>query len=348
MATINGTSAAETKTGTTAADLIYGYGGNDSLYGRAGNDQVWGGLGDDKIWGEAGDDTLRGDDGADTVYGGDGNDLAYGGIGNDAMYGDGGTDRMYGEAGNDILKGGTGIAKLYGGDGIDTLHYAPTSSDIDDIGNYLSTSYLSGETVYIYNNSTDAGLPTKTFIVNPDVNTEGPDEYIQFGTDSRRVEAGYIEGNPDLVVVGSGGLVYVGPDFAGGTNKVTGTDVKDTFYGGYESEVLKGGPGDDTFHIDGGNDLLISEVNDADAFYFGPAYYGTNTTVTGFNGAGVSGGDTVYIQGGSLGYIPTPSISESNGKTTISMGQNPAYGDPNSEITVDAVGLVSGVDYFFL
>lgn len=350
MATIKGTNSSETKYGTTADDLIYGYGGNDSLYGRSGNDTIHGGLGDDKIWGEAGNDILRGEDGSDYIYSGDGNDFVYGGNGNDTLYGDGGTDKIYGDAGNDIIKGGSGISYLYGGAGIDTLHYDPTTSDIDDVGNYLSSSYLSGETIYIYNKSTEAGLPTKTFIVNPDENTESADEHILFGTDAKAINVGFIEGNPDIVVVGSGGLKYYGPDLDSQINSVTGTAVKDEFHGGYESEILKGGAGNDDFYIVGGNDLLISETNDSDRFYFNPNSYGTNTTVTGFNGAGVAGGDVIYVNDMGLGYGKLK-ITEAGGKTTISLGDDPSTTDDYaavSQITVDKVGLVEGVDYFFL
>ena len=341
MATIKGTNSGETKTGTTSADLIYGYGGNDSLYGRAGDDQIWGGLGDDKMWGEAGADILRGEDGNDIVYSGDGNDKVYGAAGNDTLYGDGGTDTIYGDAGNDILKGGTGISKLYGGAGTDTAYYDPSRSDIDAIGSYLSSTYIEAEKIYIYNNTTDNGLATQTIISNPDVNWESHDQYISFGQGAKTISVGYTEGSPELVVIGSGGLLYYGPDF-GGISRVTGTAVKDEFHGGYENDVLKGGAGNDDFYIVGGFDLLISETNDADRFYFRPDAYGTNATVTGFNGAGIAGGDRIYIR---AEHKESITITTANGKTTLDVSQED---DAYSLISVDAVGLKQDVDYFFV
>jgi Ca2+-binding RTX toxin-like protein len=267
------------------------------------NDTVYGGLNDDKIWGEAGADILRGEDGNDIVYSGDGNDKVYGGAGNDTLYGDGGTDTIYGDAGNDILKGGTGISKLYGDAGIDTAYYDPSTSDIDAIGSYLSSSYIEAEKVYIYNKTTDDGMPTQTIIWNPDVNVESHDQYIGFGNGSKTINVGYTEGNPELVVVGAGGLKYHGPDF-GGTSRVTGTAVKDEFYGGYGNDIFKGGAGNDDFYIKGGDDLLISEAGDADTFFFSPDTYGANATITGFNGAGIAGGDTIHISDDGLGTLP--------------------------------------------
>jgi Ca2+-binding RTX toxin-like protein len=341
VATIKGTKYADTKSGTTAADLIYGYEGNDKLYGKAGNDSIWGGLNDDQLWGDDGLDILRGDDGRDSLWGGNSNDTLYGGAGDDNLYGDAGTDKVYGEAGNDVLKGGTGISYLYGGAGNDTAHYDPSTSDIDDIGNYLSGSYIEAETVYIYNKTTDNGKPTQTVVWNPDVNHEAHDQYIGFSSGAKTIQVGYTEGNPDLVFVGAGGLKYHGPDY-GGLSKVTGTAVKDEFHGGYGKDILKGGAGNDDFYISGGNDLMISETNDADTFHFKQPYPGTHATITGFNGAGTAGGDTIYFGNG--GSVPT----EAGGKTTFVQNGESVYEEADPQLTVDAVGLKEGIDYFFM
>lgn len=341
MAIIKGTSTANTLTGTTAIDSLYGYAGNDSLYGRAGNDSIWGGDGIDKIWGEAGNDTLRGEAHDDHIYAGDGDDLIYGGTGNDQLFGDGGTDKIYGDAGNDILKGGTGKAFLYGGDGYDTAHYDPSAADIDAIGSYLSGSYIEAEKIYIYNKTTDNGLPTKTIISNPDINTESHDQNIKFGTGSKTISVGYTEGNPELIVVGAGGLKYSGPDF-GGTSRVTGTAVKDEFHGGYGNDILKGGAGNDDFYIKGGYDFLLSETNDADRFFFNPDIYGTDANVTGFNGAGAVGGDVLHINVGGWNDME---IKETSSKTTFVLNTDNTY---VSQISVDATGLKQDVDYFFV
>jgi hypothetical protein len=58
--------------------------------------------------------------------------------------------------------------------------------------------------------------------------------------------------------------------------------------------------------------------------------------LTGFNGAGVDGGHVITFQGGANDVA----VAEHDGHTTLS------YGD--CDLTVDAVGLVQGMDYWFL
>lgn len=316
MAIVKGTGGNDTRTGTSLADQIYGYDGNDKLSGLAGND---------------------------SIYGGNGNDTVYGGIGDDSLFGDAGTDTIYGDAGNDILKGGSGISHLYGGAGTDTAYYDPSGSDIDAIGNYLSGSYIEAETVYIYNKTTDNGVPTKTLIYNPDVNVESHDQHVAFGTWDKKIEAAYTEGNPELVIVGDGGLDYHGPDY-GGTSRVTGTAVRDEFHGGWGKDILKGGGGNDDFYITGGYDVIISETNDADQFFcqFSPADFGTSTTITGFNGAGAAGGDVLRISNADSGWDHL-TITESGGKTTFVTSAEDLF---LSQVTIDAVGLKPDLDYF--
>jgi hypothetical protein len=102
--------------------------------------------------------------------------------------------------------------------------------------------------------------------------------------------------------------------------------------------------GNDDFHIDGGYDLIISETNDADRFFFSPGSYGTSTTVTGFNGAGVASGDVLYVSNGGLGWDGLK-ITEANGKTKFVVDNDPDY---PADITVNAIGLKQDVDYFFV
>lgn len=94
MATINGTSKADTLNGDQGPggfpenDIIYGKAnhdvinglfGDDELHGDSGNDQVSGGYGDDDLWGDSGNDTLDGGEGCDRINGGSGVDVMTGG-----------------------------------------------------------------------------------------------------------------------------------------------------------------------------------------------------------------------------------------------------------------------------
>ncbi len=361
MATIKGTNSGETKTGTTAADLIYGYGGNDSLYGRAGDDQIWGGLGDDKIWGEAGADILRGEDGNDVFYSGDGNDKVYGGVGNDTLYGDAGTDTIYGDAGNDILKGGSGISKLYGGDGNDQLFYDPTTGNIASIGQYLAGSVLEGnggtDTLNVFNKSTytdgTTSKPTLTAIW-VDENDIGHIRFMDpasVQTGKLMSDAGTFNGIEKITVNGSGGASITNHgkyDKYGPGITAVGTSGNDRFQSVYESDIFTGGAGNDQFRVGGGNDVVFSEPNDSDTFYFESwsVYTHGKTTITGFNGAGVSGGDIIHLGDISGGGYQDVKISESNGKTSFTVDSWSGAG--SDTWTVDAVGLKQDVDYFFV
>jgi Ca2+-binding RTX toxin-like protein len=324
----------DTKIGTSGIDQIYGYGGNDTLSGRNGNDSIWGGDGNDKLLGENNDDL---------VWGGNGNDVIYGGAGNDSLYGDAGTDTLKGEAGNDILKGGTGISYLYGGDGNDQIYYNPTPDSINKVGQYLKGSTLDGgsgyDTLNLFNQSTYASgttqkaSQTSVYIeegranisfLDPNAPYEGPRSYV--GT------ANSIE---KIVVEGNGGLDFIGDLYGNVGVDITGTAKNDLFQSYYASDTMRGGAGNDHFFAGGGNDKIISLENDADTFEFNG--WGGTTTVTGFNGEGVYGGDRVNIPK----YYFDGKPVESNGWTTFSL----TSGDV---VKVDAVGLDEGVDYFFV
>jgi Tol biopolymer transport system component len=99
IATIVGTSAAETLTGGPGPDIISGQGGNDTINGLDGTD------------------TICGDAGKDKLNGGAANDLLDGGKGNDKLGGAKGKDKLNGGKGNDKLNGGKGKDNCNGGKG---------------------------------------------------------------------------------------------------------------------------------------------------------------------------------------------------------------------------------------
>ena len=325
MATIKGGNANDIKYATASADQIYGYGGNDALYGRDGADQIWGGIGDDRISGEAGNDILHGEDGRDTISGGSGDDV---------IYGDAGTDTLNGDAGNDILKNGTGLGYLNGGDGNDTLYYNPTAGSLSAIGNSLADSRMLGgageDTLHFYNDTTDNGTPTRIFIT---YNDDGYG-YMNFGSGDDMVAVGRFSGIENLVLHGKGGADYVADLFGAGPRSVTGTEVSDSFYGGFGDDRFDGGAGDDEFFSGGGNDTFIGGAGN-DKFVFDFAEAGT-TKIVGFGGAGIAGGDTIHFDASMA-----PRITVSGGATAFDLGDGMI-------VTVDAIGLVKGVDYLFV
>ena len=103
------------------------------------------------------------------------------------------------------------------------------------------------------------------------------------------------------------------------------------------SDIMRGG-GNDSFHFGGMNDKIYSETNDADKFY-ADFWMETNATITGFNGVGFQGGDVLYAGSGII-TNPDTMIKEVNGTTVFATN--------GYSITVDKVGLVEGVDWFFL
>ena len=101
---------------------IVGTAGDDVIEGTEKADVIWGGPGDDKIYGGLGNDI---------ICGGAGDDLIHGGRGNDWIEGGAGTDRVFGDLGDDHLTGGPGNQdEVSGGLGIDTVNGGAGNEDI--------------------------------------------------------------------------------------------------------------------------------------------------------------------------------------------------------------------------
>jgi len=187
MATISGSSLADSIEGTEASDFITGEGGDDTVYAAGGDDQVYAGSddsfysdlldalvgGSDLLYGEDGNDVLGGGSGEDTLVGGAGNDTIFGGPDGDYIYAeqrtdfgsdpdvrnviwagaDDGDDAIDGSLGDDLIGGGAGSDVINGYGGADTI-YAGSGIDFitigkDDINNEISTVFLgSGDDVF--------------------------------------------------------------------------------------------------------------------------------------------------------------------------------------------------------
>jgi hypothetical protein len=156
-----------------------------------------------------------------------------------------------------------------------------------------------------------------------------------------------------ITVNGTGGLYFQGysnQSPAKGID-ITGTNGADQFHSYYADDTMRGAAGNDRFYSSGGSDTIVSLTTDADEFYFSQFFEfmpGTST-ITGFNGAGAPGGDQIYFHYYNSVFTPYEfNVYEDNGNTHFEITPLwSQYEGASLNVTVDAVGLVSGVDYFF-
>lgn len=336
MAVINGTNGNDNLGGTTK---------NDTIYGKNGDDWIWGWDGNDSLHGDKGNDTLLGENGNDNLYGKDGDDYLSGGAGNDSLHGDAGFDYVYGDAGNDTVKGGTGISYLNGGTGDDKLYYDPTTGKLEDIGNFLSPSHMTGEDGYdqlnVFNKAKYTGLDGKSHdaetyiwiddsgIGHIDFGGQPEDGYTPY------VNAGTFSHVEEIKLDGKGGATFWGA-WTGYDTTITGTAKADTFSSYYADDTMIGGGGNDTFYLNGA-DKVVSGGSDADDFYMSAWYSYDTATIENFNGEGKSGGDQLY-----LNSYEFTGLYESGGKTTFYLNWG------TDAVQVDAVGMVQGEDWFLI
>jgi Ca2+-binding RTX toxin-like protein len=281
MASINGTSGADSLRGTTGADVIWSRGGNDSvrglagndrLYGEAGNDSVYGGdgndrmgggLGDDRLFGDGGNDTLFGDAGRDYLWGGAGHDDLAGGAGNDVLRGNSGDDILRGDGGHDLLEGGAGSDLFYGGTGSDRF----LGGDGIDTVSFVHETY--GVFVHMVGNYAANGDPE---MVDPTIveRLEGIERVRGSNHDDlmfAQIEDGFpITWDDPLAFFGLGGNDRIVGGSAG--DELEGNDGNDFISGDAGNDVLRGGNGDDVLEGGAGNDLLYGGAG-ADTFIGG-------------------------------------------------------------------------------
>lgn len=250
MATLTGTSTADTLAGGTASDQISGLEGNDLLSGGGGNDTIYGGPGDD------------------TLDGGTGNDSLIGGLGNDSYVVDSNSDVVVELAneGTDTVR--TSLASYTLGANVENLFYSGSSA-FSGLGNTLDNAITGGSgkdtlTGGAGNDTLDGGsnndrlvggIGDDLYVVDnaSDVAVENANE----GTDTVRTSlASYTLGTNIENLAYSGAGVFAG----------TGNSADNRLNGGAGNDTLNGGLGNDTLTGGAGNDVYITD-SAADAVY---------------------------------------------------------------------------------
>lgn len=223
------------------------------------------------IRGTNGADVINGTAGADTIFALGGADTVNGGAGNDVIDGGAGDDRLNGEAGRDRINGGNGVDMINGGVDGDFLS-GDSGSDVVQ-GGAGNDSVAGGDGSDVV----DGG--------NGNDNVDGDN-----GADLMRGGAG-----EDYMVGGDGYDVMFGEadaDFlqgGRGRDRMVGGAGDDELVGYEEFDVSEGGAGDDRFGFFLGT--------------FAPSStFAASDLVLDFEGAGVAGGDVIYLNFESVSF----------------------------------------------
>ncbi len=259
---IEGDATNETIMAQTTSSVVFGYGGNDRLFGSAEGDLLSGGEGADTLDGGGGPDILQGDDGADFLDGGGLGETLQGGAGGDGLDGELGNDCLYGDAGSDTLHGGIGNDTLEGGASEDVLYGGPENDlyVLSDVFVTLGTK----STTRVDTVSEAAGEGYDTVVIGRMAPTLGA--ALTSYTLPANVEAGRISGTGNFTLVGNeldnmltGNAGVNSLRGLAGFDTLIGGDGDDTLDGGanpeMQGDIMLGGLGSDTYHVDSGLDL---------------------------------------------------------------------------------------------
>jgi hypothetical protein len=234
MATQIGDLGADTLTGGAEADILLGLAGNDRLTGGAGDDVLLGGDGNDRLYGQAG------------------LDLLYGGAGNDYLDG-WGVAQLSGEAGDDLLVWDPGAVLVRPGLIEENLFDGGSGTDTLRIVNNATEDYQSSS-----NEPLVEPAITRINLRGGDPEFAGGGEPIvtigDFEVDEGAQLWGYVY---DIEVFDLRGAetrgIFDGND---GRTTVLGTENRDVFRGNGGRDVLDGRGGND-FLFDGGLDTNV-------------------------------------------------------------------------------------------
>ncbi len=238
-------------------------------YNQIGQNYIWVAFGAniENAEGSKNNDTITGNDLGNLLSGHGGADILSGENGNDTIFGGAGivdpTD------GNDQMAGGLGDDQLYGNAGNDTIYGGRGIADAQD-GNDLIYAGKGADAVY--GNAGNDTIFGGGSGVDP---LDGAD--LIFG--GKGADIIYGNGSDDTIYGGGSGF---DPEENG-----------DAIYGGAGNDVIYGNGGNDTIYGGEGNDTMNGGAGD-DLFYFDANSSGVDV-ITGFEGAGVSGGDRIFI-----------------------------------------------------
>ena len=277
VATINGTSGADSLVGTTSNDTIYGGGGNDRLSGGPGSDTLFGGSGTDTAdygtssagvsvslatgSGTGGDaqgdtlvsienlagsgfgDTLTGNSNRNLLDGGGGDDTLFGGQDDDTLWGGAGNDTLFGGDDDDTLRGGSGDDQLFGGTDDDTLW--------GEDGNDTLSGGPGRDTLY-----GGAGIDTADYSASTVAVSVNLASGSGSGGDAASDRLFEIEN-----LIGSALSDTLTGD--AGDNYLWGGAGNDTLFGGDGDDTLAGGAGADSLNGGRGMDYIDYSASDA-------------------------------------------------------------------------------------
>jgi Ca2+-binding RTX toxin-like protein len=342
LATITGTSIADTLTGTSGADSISGLAGNDSILGGAGNDTIDAGDGWNVVNGEGGYNfasfanysqgaavTLAYSDGGyaysadydasigsgsrtDILYniqgviGSNYNDTIVGGLNADPLSGGGGGDVLDGAGGNDTLTGGAGndifILNSSGQEIIVDFTHSQDKIDVSKLG----LTNFGDLKQFLAQSGADTVLNVTLFFQPVSVIFKGV----------------------SLATLSGGDFIFASPS-AQPTITIAGTSGDDSLTGTSGTNIISGGDGNDTIDggvgtntIDGGSGFnFVSYANNPEPVYVGTR--GTYNNTSAYNYASMGGGarsDTLYSIQGFIGSNYNDTIIGSLNANSLSGG----------------------------
>ncbi|NKJ44575.1 calcium-binding protein [Novosphingobium sp. SG720] len=239
----------------------------------------------ENLAGGYGDDVLTGNAGANILAGGYRNDVLRGGDGNDTLYGDGAwtttgkrtwVDTVTLNYGNDTLEGGLGNDRLNGGLGLDTATYVHASGAVTvDLGLGTATGADGNDTLTAIENINGSAY-ADTLIGDAGDNLingmGGADRMIGGAGNDTFV----IDNKGDQVTENTGGGIdtiksslswTAGADIENVTLtgsaaiNATGNDLDNVLTGNAATNVLTGGLGNDTYVIQGLDDVIVETAD---------------------------------------------------------------------------------------
>jgi Ca2+-binding RTX toxin-like protein len=203
----------------------------------------------------------------------------------------GGDDRVNGRGGNDVIDGGTGNDTLDGGDAIDQV-----SGDIgdDQIFGGSGRDGLVGEEG---NDTLDGGADNDFTLAGGDGN-----DTVRGGAGNDDVDGD--EGN-DLLLGGAGDDDMFGLE---GDDNMSGEAGDDELFGGPGIDALSGGTDVDELQGEEGADRIEGGGGNDELEFFPSAFQPDSTfavrdVVLDFQGAGLTGGDTLRLTSGDFAWV---------------------------------------------